>query len=160
MRWEIIDAWREAAAECGIPPIKAFNSGDNFGCAYFQMNQKRGRRWSATNAFLRPVLHRKNLTVLTDASCHENQISRIETATGFEFLTGRKSFSQRRSAKPFLSLGSIGSPQILQLSGVGHEELLKKHQNQARSTPARRRREPARPPADPHAVQGEERDAR
>ena len=65
VRWEIIDAWREAAAECGIPKVKVFNNGDNFGCAYFQMNQRRGRRWSATNAFLRPVLHRKNLTVLT-----------------------------------------------------------------------------------------------
>src|SRR5467141_4992635 len=68
VRWDIIDAWREAAAECGIPPVRAFNGGDNFGCAYFQMNQKRGRRWSATNAFLRPVMHRQNLTVLTDAS--------------------------------------------------------------------------------------------
>ena len=68
VRWEIIDAWREAAAECGIPPVKVFNRGDNFGCAYFQMNQKRGRRWSATNAFLRPAMHRANLTVMTGAS--------------------------------------------------------------------------------------------
>ena len=68
VRWEIIDAWRAAAAECGIPPVKVFNRGDNFGCAYFQMNQKRGRRWSATNAFLRPVMHRANLTVMTGAS--------------------------------------------------------------------------------------------
>jgi len=54
VRWDILDAWREAAAECGIPAVKQFNGGDNFGCAYFQVNQKRGRRWSATNAFLRP----------------------------------------------------------------------------------------------------------
>ena len=67
VRWDIIDAWRAAAAECGIPPVKVFNNGDNFGCAYFQMNQKRGRRWSATNAFLRPVAHRPNLTVMTGA---------------------------------------------------------------------------------------------
>jgi choline dehydrogenase len=60
VRWDIIDAWREAAAECGIPPVKQFNGGDNFGCAYFQMNQRRGRRWSATNAFLRPAMHRPN----------------------------------------------------------------------------------------------------
>jgi len=46
--WEILDAWRAAAAECGIPAVKAFNGGDNFGCAYFQMNQRVGRRWSAT----------------------------------------------------------------------------------------------------------------
>ncbi len=56
--WEILDAWRDAAEECGIPKIEEFNRGDNFGNAYFQMNQRRGVRWSATKAFLRPVLHR------------------------------------------------------------------------------------------------------
>jgi choline dehydrogenase len=55
VRWEIIDAWREAAAECGIPKVKVFNNGDNFGCAYFQMNQKRGRRWSATRSSPAPT---------------------------------------------------------------------------------------------------------
>ncbi len=54
--WEILDAWRDAAEECGIPKIAEFNRGDNFGNAYFQMNQRRGVRWSATKAFLRPVL--------------------------------------------------------------------------------------------------------
>src|SRR3989454_3022283 len=67
VRWGIIDAWREAAAECGIPAVKMFNGGDNFGCAYFQMNQRRGRRWSASHAFLRPALPRKNPTGLTAA---------------------------------------------------------------------------------------------
>ena len=67
VRWEIVDAWQKAAAECGIGPVKTFNSGDNAGCAYFQMNQRAGRRWSATSAFLRPVMHRRNLTVLTNA---------------------------------------------------------------------------------------------
>ena len=56
--WEILDAWREAAEQCGIPKIAEFNRGDNFGNAYFQMNQRRGRRWSATKGFLRPVLKR------------------------------------------------------------------------------------------------------
>ena len=54
MSWEILDAWRDAAEECGIPKIEEFNRGDNFGNAYFQMNQRRGVRWSATKAFLRP----------------------------------------------------------------------------------------------------------
>ena len=124
VRWEIIDAWRAAAAECGIPPIKIFNRGDNFGCAYFQMNQRRGRRWSATNAFLRPVLHRKNLTVLTDAS-----VTRIrfegQRGDGFEFRTGRKCTVRRGKPRDAsLPLGSIGSPQILQLSGIGPAELV------------------------------------
>ena len=65
--WEILDAWREAAAECGIPKIAEFNRGDNFGNAYFQVNQRRGVRWNWPRAFLRPVRHRPNLTVLTDA---------------------------------------------------------------------------------------------
>src|SRR5262245_35607522 len=68
VHWEIIDAWREAAAACGIPKIECFNGGDNAGCAYFQMNQRRGRRWSAVNAFLQPARSRANLTVLTGAA--------------------------------------------------------------------------------------------
>jgi choline dehydrogenase len=123
VRWEIIDAWREAAAECGVPPIKVFNNGDNFGCAYFQMNQKRGRRWSATNAFLRPVMHRQNLTVMTAA-----QVSRIRTegriATGVEFVHRRQRFFAEASAEIILAAGSIGSPQLLQLSGIGPGALL------------------------------------
>ena len=66
VNWEILDAWRDAAEACGIPKIAEFNRGDNFGNAYFQMNQRRGVRWSATKAFLRPVMSRSNLTVLTD----------------------------------------------------------------------------------------------
>jgi len=125
--WEIVDAWREAAAECGIAPVKTFNGGDNAGCSYFQMNQRKGRRWSATNAFLRPVLHRKNLTVLTEAT-----VTRIDfqgrRARGFEFLRkGEKLFAEAKR-ETILSLGSIGSPQILQLSGVGDEKLLNKFQ--------------------------------
>ena len=127
VRWEIIDAWREAAIECGIPPIRSFNGGDNTGCAPFQMTQKRGRRWSATNAFLKPVLHRKNLTVLTGATVTKIRFER-KKAVGFEFLREGSSFSVTANRETILSLGSIGSPQILQVSGVGPEELLKQHQ--------------------------------
>ena len=123
--WEIIDAWRAAAAECGIPPIKTFNQGDNFGCAYFQMNQRSGRRWSATNAFLRPVLHRKNLTVLTNSVVTRIRF-RDRQAQGFEFLKGGEKLFAEAKRETILSLGSIGSPQILQLSGVGSADLLQK----------------------------------
>jgi choline dehydrogenase len=127
VRWEIIDAWREAAAECGIPPVKVFNNGDNFGCAYFQMNQKRGRRWSATNAFLRPVMHRQNLTIMTGA-----QVSRIRMegreAKGVEFTHRDQQFFAEAKAETILAAGAIGSPQLLQLSGIGPGELLQKHQ--------------------------------
>jgi choline dehydrogenase-like flavoprotein len=127
VRWEIIDAWREAAAECGIAPVKAFNGGDNSGCAYFQMNQKRGRRWSATNAFLRPVTHRPNLTVLTDA--HVSKLSFDgRDCVGLDFLHGKTHFHVKATKETILAAGAIGSPQLLQLSGIGNAELLKKHQ--------------------------------
>ena len=127
--WEILDAWREAAAECGIPKIQEFNRGDNFGNAYFQVNQRRGVRWSATRAFLRPVLHRRNLKVITHA--HVQRI-RVETreatrrATGVELRspqTGEGVVEARREV--LLSAGAIGSPQILQLSGIGPAALLR-----------------------------------
>jgi choline dehydrogenase len=127
VRWDVVDAWRDAAAECGIAPVKSFNMGDNAGCAYFQMNQKKGRRWSATNAFLKPVLHRKNLTVLTGASVTKVTFEG-KTATGFEFIRDGSLCGVKARKEAILSLGSIGSPQVLQLSGIGPEELLRKHQ--------------------------------
>ena len=123
VRWEIIDAWRTAAAECGIPPVKVFNNGDNFGCAYFQMNQKRGRRWSATNAFLRPVLHRKNLTVLIDAHVTRLRMTG-RTAQGVEFLRAREACFVHANKETILAAGAIGSPQLLQLSGIGNSDQL------------------------------------
>jgi choline dehydrogenase len=124
VRWDIIDAWREAAAECGIPRVKAFNGGDNFGCAYFQMNQKRGRRWSATRAFLRPALHRDNLKILTGALVSKVRLDG-RRATGVEFSLGAKPFYAEARGETLLAAGAIGSPQILQLSGVGPERLLR-----------------------------------
>ena len=126
VRWDIIDAWRAAAAECGIPKVKVFNNGDNFGCAYFQMNQKRGRRWSATNAFLRPVLHRPNLTVLTGAHVAKVRMNG-RTAQGIEFISKGSFFAEARR-ETILAAGAIGSPQLLQLSGIGPSALLQRMQ--------------------------------
>ena len=123
VQWEIIDAWRDAAAECGIPKVKVFNNGNNFGSAYFQMNQRRGRRWSATNAFLRPVLHRKNLTVLTGALVSKVRFANRE-ATGIEFSQGKEHFFVEAKNETILAAGAIGSPQLLQLSGIGAGEHL------------------------------------
>ncbi len=127
--WEILDAWREAAAECGIPKIVEFNRGDNFGNAYFQVNQRRGVRWSATRAFLRPALRRRNLTVMTHANV---QRIRVETREGTKRATGVELRSPQTGAgvvearrEVILSAGAIGSPQILQLSGIGPTALLR-----------------------------------
>jgi choline dehydrogenase len=127
--WEILDAWRDAAEQCGIPKIAEFNRGDNFGTAYFQVNQRRGVRWSGTKAFLRPVMQRPNLTVLTDA--HVNRV-RIDTAGGARRATGidvrhagsERSISAHREV--ILAAGAIGSPQLLQLSGIGPGALLQR----------------------------------
>ena len=126
--WEILDAWRDAAEECGIPKISEFNRGDNFGNAYFQMNQRAGRRWSGTKAFLRPIQQRPNLTVRVGA-----QVERlvIETGdfgrrvTGVSLVGTGEVLQVRREA--ILSAGAIGSPQILQLSGIGSGAVLQPH---------------------------------
>ncbi len=127
VNWEILDAWREAAAENGIPKIEEFNRGDNFGNAYFQMNQRRSVRWSATKAFLWPVLQRPNLEVLTHA--HVTRITTRSdgdglTATGVELRTEQGTQHITARSEVILAAGSIGSPQILQLSGIGPRPVL------------------------------------
>ena len=129
--WEILDAWRDAAAECGIPKIAEFNRGDNFGNAYFQMTQRRGVRWSATKAFLRPVLRRPNLTVRTGALVERVLVEARDggkRAGGVEArLVGAGTQTLRARREVLLAAGSIGSPQLLQLSGLGPAELLRQH---------------------------------
>jgi choline dehydrogenase len=129
--WEILDAWRDAAAECGIPKIAEFNRGDNFGNAYFQMNQRRGVRWSATKAFLRPALKRPNLTVRTGAlverlALEERDGSVCAKGVVVRFAdAGTVTLHARREV--LLAAGAIGSPQIMQLSGLGPAALLRQH---------------------------------
>ena len=129
--WEILDAWRDAAAECGIPKIDEFNRGDNFGTAYFQMNQKRGIRWNGTKAFLRPVQHRPNLVVRSRV--HVRRVV-IETNDGTRRATAVEARLDDGAERKFvanreviLAAGAIGSPQLLQLSGVGPAALLQAH---------------------------------
>ena len=128
VNWEILDAWRDAAEQCGIPKIQEFNRGDNYGNAYFQMNQRRGVRWSATKAFLRPIIARPNLTVLTNEHTQRLIIENApngKRATGVEVsVSGSEVLSFNASREVILSAGAIGSPQILQLSGIGPGQLL------------------------------------
>ena len=128
VNWEILDAWRDAAAEFGIPKIKEFNRGDNFGNAYFQMNQRKGVRWNATKAYLRPAENRPNLTVLSNVLVEKvelNNSSQRPRATGVKIRRADKSSTIfKADQEVLLSAGAIGSPQILQLSGIGSSELL------------------------------------
>ncbi|GMQ90292.1 MAG: GMC family oxidoreductase N-terminal domain-containing protein [Gammaproteobacteria bacterium] len=130
VRWDILDVWRDAAEECGIPKIAEFNRGDNFGNAYFQVNQRRGVRWSATKAFLRPAMKRPNLTVLPHAQVLRLCIDTsggVKRATGVEYrITGGNEQRAHANLEVILAAGAIGSPQILQLSGIGPGSLLQR----------------------------------
>jgi choline dehydrogenase len=131
VNWEILEAWRNAAAQSGIPKIDEFNRGDNFGNAYFQMTQKRGQRWSASKGFLRPIIKRKNLTVKTHVHVEKivfDDSNNTLTATGVQvkLKNGQRGiFSANKEV--IISAGAVASPQLLQLSGVGNKDLLSKY---------------------------------
>ena len=130
LRWDILDAFREAARETGIPNSDDFNTGDNEGCGYFDVNQKSGIRWNTAKAFLRTAMRRGNLTIMT--GCHVQKLV-LETdngrtrCTGVEFTGGGQQWRARSARETVLSAGAIGSPQILQLSGIGPASLLAQH---------------------------------
>ncbi len=126
LSWPILDAVREAAEELGVPKVDDFNAGDNFGSSYFEVNQKAGFRFNAVRAFIRPVRQRRNLTILTHA-----EVERIgftdRRATGLELRLKGKPARVSVNGEVILSAGAIGTPQLLQLSGVGPGALLQKH---------------------------------
>jgi len=121
--WPILDAFREAAAQSAIESVSDFNTGDNQGCGYFQVNQRRGVRWNASKAFLRPVLKRPNLTVLTDVQVDKVLLSQGRaTHVKARWQGVDHAFTARREI--ILCAGAIGSPGILQRSGIGPRPLL------------------------------------
>lgn len=132
LRWDILDAFAEAASQAGVPHTADFNRGNNEGVGYFQVNQKNGWRWNTAKAFLRPTCYgRPNFELWTGA-----QVSRLlfETlpdgtrrCTGAEVWNGSEMTTAHASREVILSAGAIGSPQILQLSGIGPAELLRQH---------------------------------
>ncbi|MBV9558663.1 MAG: GMC family oxidoreductase N-terminal domain-containing protein, partial [Pseudolabrys sp.] len=118
LRWDIIDAWRDAAEQYGIPKVADFNTGDNEGSCYFHVNQKRGRRWSAARGFLKPVLHRKNLRLETGCMVEKLLIDG-KRATGVQWRQDGEIRSATARGEVIMAAGSIGSPQIMMLSGIG-----------------------------------------
>ncbi len=118
LSWEILDAFAAAANEIGIPQTDDFNRGTNEGTGKFEVNQRRGVRWNTTKAFLRPVMRRPNLKVMTGALVKKLRLDG-KRVTGIEFdLAGEARFADAK-VETLLSGGSIGSTQILQLSGIG-----------------------------------------
>jgi len=118
LRWDLTDAWREAAAQYGIPPVNDFNTGDNEGSCYFHVNQKRGRRWSAARGFLKPVLQRPNLRLETGCLV-EGLLFDGKRCIGVRWRQDGVQRSARCRGEVILAAGAIGSPQIMMLSGVG-----------------------------------------
>jgi len=118
IRWEILDAVQNAADEIGVPRTHDFNRGDNFGSCYFPVNQKRGRRWSAARGFLKPIMGRTNLTVITHAHT-QKVVVRQGRAQAVRFLRGGAPYEARARGEIVLAAGAIGTPQILELSGLG-----------------------------------------
>jgi len=123
LSWEILDAFRAAAAECGIPPTDDFNRGDNEGCGYFHVNQKKGVRWSTARAFLRPAEGRPNLAVITGAQALRLRLDG-RRVTGVEYRKDGATRVIAAAGEVILASGAVGSPQLLELSGIGRPEIL------------------------------------
>ena len=125
LSWEILDAFRDAAAETGIPNTNDFNTGNNEGCGYFEVNQKQGVRWSAADAFLHPIKSRANLTILTESHVNKLQFEGNKVI-GVKFWRGNDLFEASVSGEVILASGAIGSPQIMEASGISSGALSQK----------------------------------
>ena len=130
LSWDILNAFRDAAQQVGIPKTSDFNGGDNSGSAYFDVNQRRGIRWNTSKAFLKPASRRPNLTIMT--GCHVERLLLETTESGprcmgIVFTGGGTQWQATARRETLLTAGAIGSPQLLQLSGIGPAALLHEH---------------------------------
>jgi choline dehydrogenase len=130
LSWKILDAFRDAAAEAGIPKIDDLNAGLGEGTAYFEVNQRRGIRLNTAKAFLKPAAPRPNLTIMT--GCHVERLLFAQSpqgpvCTGVQFTGGGRAYTAVAQRETLLAAGAIGSPQILQLSGIGAAGDLQRH---------------------------------
>lgn len=131
LSWKILDAFRDAAEQIGIPKIEDFNRGDNEGSAYFDVNQKRGIRWNASKAFLKPAMKAGNLDIMTGSHVRRLRIEQRDgkqVCVGVEFTGGGTAWFAESTCETLLAAGAVGSPHILQLSGIGPAALLQEHQ--------------------------------
>ncbi|HEX3381818.1 MAG TPA: GMC family oxidoreductase N-terminal domain-containing protein [Paraburkholderia sp.] len=119
LKWKILEEFAQAAQQTGIPATDDFNRGDNTGVGYFDVNQKRGIRWNASKAFLRPALKRGNLTVITGAHT-QRVVFDGRRCTGVEYRGGDVDYLAKAHCEVILSAGAVNSPQLLELSGVGN----------------------------------------
>jgi choline dehydrogenase len=130
LSWKILDAFRDAALEVGIPKIGDLNAGLGEGTAYFEVNQRRGIRLNTAKAFLKPAAKRPNLTIMT--GCHVERLlfedrPQGKVCTGIRFTGGGQAFTATAHRETLLAAGAVGSPQLLQLSGIGAAGELQRH---------------------------------
>ena len=123
LSWKILDAFADACVQYGLPRTPDFNTGNNEGVGYFKVNQRRGWRWSAATAFIKPAKHRKNLKIMTGAHV-ERLVIENRRAVAVNFKHHGQQRMAKANAEIILSAGAIGSPQILQLSGIGDGKML------------------------------------
>ena len=132
LRWDVLDAFAHAAQQAGIPATDDFNSGNNEGVGYFEVNQKKGWRWNTAKAFLRPTCYgRDNFEMWTGAQAAKLLVERQPhgplRCTGVQVWTGKSMVTVRATREVLLCAGAVNSPQLLQLSGIGPGELLRQH---------------------------------
>ncbi|WP_018238094.1 GMC family oxidoreductase [Ensifer sp. BR816] len=131
LKWDILESFAEAAVQAGIPRSDDFNSGDNEGVGYFEVNQRSGWRWNTSKAFLRPAKTRPNLSIWTQSHVEklmlETDASGRTRCAGVVLSRRGHRVEVRAKKEVILSAGAIGSPHILQLSGIGPAHLLKRH---------------------------------
>jgi choline dehydrogenase len=118
-RWAVLDRINASMHAAGIPNVPDFNTGDNFGSGYFQVNQKLGRRWSAARGFLRPALKRPNLVLETGVEIDRVLIGPDRRATGIAYRRDGVDHVAGAAGEVILSAGAIGSPILLEKSGLG-----------------------------------------
>ncbi|MBR8656554.1 GMC family oxidoreductase N-terminal domain-containing protein [Achromobacter sp. Marseille-Q0513] len=124
LRWDILEAFAQAAEQAGIPPVDDFNRGDNFGSGYFEVNQRGGWRWNTSKAFLRPVRQRANLQVLTGAHARE-LLFEGNRCVGLRLRRDGRDEIVRARREVVLAAGAVNTPQLLELSGVGEPARLR-----------------------------------
>ena len=130
LRWDVLDAFAQAAVQAGIPATDDFNRGSNEGVGYFEVNQKAGWRWNTAKAFLRPTCYaRPNFELWSSAQVAKLLIAPASATsplrcTGVQVWNGKSMVQATAKAEVILCAGAVGSPQILQLSGLGPAQRL------------------------------------
>ena len=125
LKWSILETFKSVCEDSGFEDCPDFNKGDNSGIGYFEVNQNRGRRLSSAGAFLHPITHRSNLKVFTHATTEELLFEGASCVGARTTIEGKPAII--RADRVILAAGAIGTPAILERSGIGRESILQKH---------------------------------